>query len=155
MRGSSYLKSAYETVLQLLFCGGLKLKHFHHRSYYCSDAVLCWFSPSRRAAMCTTNAPVLSFLALKLLLSLDRTGHPRRPRKQPHLLAKSHNPQPLFPLLLCLQLLHRDTASPRKFPPWPFNDPHPRTGLTPSTLVPGRPSPSQAQRTHTLCRRVP
>lgn len=71
--------------------------------------------------MCTTNAPVLSFLALKLLLSLDRTGHPRRPRNQPHLLAKSYNPQPLFPLLLSLQLLHhRDTASPRKFPPWPL-----------------------------------
>lgn len=28
---------------------------------------------------------------------------------------------PLFPLLLSLQLLHhRDTASPRKFPPWPL-----------------------------------
>lgn len=66
--------------------------------------------------MCTTNAPVLSFLALKLLLPLDRTGHPRRPHNQPHLLAKSHNHQPLFPLLL----LHRDTASPRKFPPWPL-----------------------------------
>lgn len=70
--------------------------------------------------MCTTNAPVLSFLALKLLLSLDRTGHPRRPRNQPHLLPKSYNPQPLFPLLLCFQLLHQDTASPRKFPPWPL-----------------------------------
>lgn len=106
-------------MLQLLFCGE-NSNIFITIAIIAHDAVLCWFPPTHRAAKCTTNAPVLSFLALKLLLSLDRTGHPRRPRNQPHLLAKSYNPQPLFPLLLCLQLLHRDTASPRKFPPWPL-----------------------------------
>lgn len=44
-------------------------------------------------------------------------------------------------------------SHPPKVPALAFNAPHPRTGLTPSTLVPGRPSPFQAQRTHTLCKR--
>lgn len=141
-------------MLQLLFCGGLKLKHLHYLAIIAHDAVLCWFSPTHRAAMCTTNAPVLSFLALKLLLSLDRTGHPRRPRNQPHVLAKSYNPQPLSSFALPSTPPSRHSQPPQ-VPALAFNAPHPRTGLTPSTLVPGRPSPSQAQRTHTLCRRGP